>query len=288
MYGYVRFDRMEAKGREHEYYRGIYCGLCRALGKCGGQCARLTLQYDTAFLAAVRLALTGESPTFFRRRCAAHPFRRHTEAKPNEAVDFCAYTSLLLAYRKILDDKKDERGMRRLTAGVAAPILRGMSRRARKRYAALDRTIAKGLDALATWEASGEPSVDKPATLFGEIMGEVLSFGLDGVPKKLGMTIGRGIGKWVYLADAADDFEEDVRRGRYSPIQTVYGDCPDAAAWNSVRLGMTGALLEAEAAFDLLEYPDEDMRGVIRNILYVGLPSVTEHILSKKENRDHD
>ena len=36
MFGYVTANKPEMKIREYEYYRGVYCGLCRALGKCGG------------------------------------------------------------------------------------------------------------------------------------------------------------------------------------------------------------------------------------------------------------
>ena len=34
MYGYVRTHAPELKVREQEYYRAVYCGLCRTMGKC--------------------------------------------------------------------------------------------------------------------------------------------------------------------------------------------------------------------------------------------------------------
>ncbi len=288
MFGYVRLDRMEAKGREYEYYRGVYCGLCRALGKCGGQCARLTLRYDITFLALVRLALEEREVDFSRRRCIAHPFRKHVEAKSDPAIDFCAYASLLLGYRKVLDDKKDERGGKRFVAGLASPFLKGMSRRARRLYAALDAGIAERLAALAAFEASGERSIDRPSVLFGEVMGFLLSYGLEGSAARLAMAIGDGVGRWIYLADAADDLEEDMKRGRYNPIAAVYGECADPFIWKSVRVAMLGALSDAEKAFDLLSYSDEDMKGVVRNILYVGMPAAADEILTKKEKQDHE
>ena len=76
MFGYIRTAREELRVREYEYYRASYCGLCRSMGKCTGQCSRFALSYDFAFLANVRMALTQTAPTFRRRRCIAHPFRR--------------------------------------------------------------------------------------------------------------------------------------------------------------------------------------------------------------------
>ena len=51
MFGYIRPFYSELRIREYHYYRGVYCGLCRAQGRCTGQCSRMTLSYDFAFLA---------------------------------------------------------------------------------------------------------------------------------------------------------------------------------------------------------------------------------------------
>ena len=56
MYGYIRTFDPELKVREQEYYRAVYCGLCRTMGKCTGQCSRMTLSYDFTLFALVRMA----------------------------------------------------------------------------------------------------------------------------------------------------------------------------------------------------------------------------------------
>ena len=50
MFGYIRTDTPELRVRENEYYKAVYCGMCRAQGKCTGQCSRMTLSYDMVFL----------------------------------------------------------------------------------------------------------------------------------------------------------------------------------------------------------------------------------------------
>ena len=62
MFGYVKPHNPELRMRDYECYRAYYCGLCRAMGKCTGQCSRMTLSYDFVFLAAVRCYLAGEEP----------------------------------------------------------------------------------------------------------------------------------------------------------------------------------------------------------------------------------
>ena len=55
MFGYIKTYPPELKVREQEYYRAVYCGLCRTMGKCTGQCSRMALSYDFAFLVMLRL-----------------------------------------------------------------------------------------------------------------------------------------------------------------------------------------------------------------------------------------
>ena len=50
MFGYIRPQKGELLVREFEQYRGVYCGLCKQLGKSYGFAARMTLSYDCTFL----------------------------------------------------------------------------------------------------------------------------------------------------------------------------------------------------------------------------------------------
>ena len=128
MFGYVQTVRGELRVREYEYYRASYCGLCRSMGKCTGQCSRLLLNYDLAYLATVRMALLGVTPTFRRRRCIAHPFRRRMMMEPNEQLRYCAEATVILAYEKCRDDLSDERGWGRAKARLRSSRLRPVIR----------------------------------------------------------------------------------------------------------------------------------------------------------------
>lgn len=283
MFGYVKIDKPECKIREYEYYRGVYCGLCRVLGQCGGACARLTLSYDVVFLALVRMALEGEKPSFGKRWCIAHPMTRHIEAKSNVSLSFCARASLILSYHKLLDDLADEKGKKRLMATCLLPAFRFMSRRAAKGQDGLCLEIGASLEALAAFEKAPLLSLDRPAELFGETMARVLAFGLEGEQARIARAVGMAVGKWVYLVDALDDFDQDRRFGRYNPILLVYGDLPlGREARDAVRLALDACLAEAAAALDLLDFPDGDMKSLTENILSFGMPAVAGKFIEKE------
>ena len=285
MYGYVRVDRPECKIREFEYYRAVYCGLCRALGRCGGTLARLTLTYDFAFMTLVRMALEDQKPKFAKKRCAAHPFVRHAEMMPNNAVEYCARASLLVGYRKICDDLQDETGVRRLRAKLVHPLFRGFRRRAAKGVESLENSITERLLKLSELEKAPPMSLDMPAMLFGSVMADVLSFGLAHGRAKVASEVGMAVGKWVYMLDALDDFEEDAKRGRYNPIVTVYGKDPlKKEVLEQISLAMSACLTEAKNAMDLLDTEDTDLSALIRNVLEYGMPKQALAIMKKKES----
>lgn len=213
MYGYVRVDKPECKIREFEYYRAVYCGLCHALGRCGGTAARLTLTYDFTFMTLVRMALEGDKPKFVKKRCIAHPLRHHAELAPSGASELCARASILLSYRKLSDDVQDEKGARRAMARLARGLFRGSHKRAKRGAAALEKSIAEGLAALAALEREAPPSVDAPAVLFGGVMADILAHGLEGDREKIARAVGMAVGKWVYILDAIDDLTRTSKRG---------------------------------------------------------------------------
>ena len=290
MLGYVRTDAQELRVREHQYYRALYCGLCHRMGKCTGHCSRMTLQYDFVFLATLRLALTGEAVAISKQRCMIHPIRRRPTAQGCQALNFCADASALLVYRKLADDKCDEHGVKRLLAMTATPFLSGGYRRAKRRYPALDATIASHLQALSDCEngqASFE-SADQLAGIFGDLMAAVFSEGLDGTSARIAASMGRALGKWLYLVDAADDFEEDLQKGRFNPLRRSFGDTPTARDWENLRVTLTALLCEAERAFLLIDtYSAPEQREILANVLYLGLVKAGERYTKKPTQKEH-
>ncbi|MBR3895348.1 MAG: hypothetical protein IKJ35_09440 [Clostridia bacterium] len=286
MLGYVRTQRQELRVREDVFYRALYCGLCHRMGKCTGQCSRMTLNYDFVFLAAVRLALTGEKPTVKKQRCLVHPFRSRPTVQACDALDYCADASALLVYHKLNDDLHDERGAKKARAVLTKPFLSSAYRRARRRHPDLDRAIASHLSCLSDYEKKERDfgSADELAAQFGALMEEVFREGLPEREGRIAAVIGRAVGRWIYLVDAADDFEEDRKRGRFNPYLQLFGETPTEADWENLRLALTALLCDAERGFLLIEEGETpELREILANILYLGMPSTAKRLTEKCE-----
>lgn len=293
MFGYIRTVPAELRLREYECYRAYYCGLCRSMGKCTGACSRLTLSYDFAFLAVVRAWLCGEKAETKRFRCALHPLRRRLTVINSKQLDNCADASVLLSYHKCLDDLADEHGLRRLRARLAKLPLRGGYKKAKRRHPALDEAIQSALADLSAYEKHPDPpSADLPAARFGDLMAAVFSEGLDGRSARIAADFGRGIGKWIYLVDAADDYREDLRRHRFNPFAELLGSEMTDGNRRAIALSLTEILCDVERAFLLFpEPPCAEVREIVSNILYIGMPRTAQRVLfptSCKKETDHE
>ena len=284
MFGYVRAARADMRVREYEYYRASYCGLCRSMGKCTGQCSRMLLSYDFAYLANVRMALTATVPAFRRRRCIAHPLRRRVMMERNGELDFCAAASAILAYEKCRDNVADERGLARLRARLGCLFLRGAYRRAKKRVPALAASVREHLARLAVLEKERTASVDSVAVVFGELLADVTAFGLEGSAATLARKIGFETGRVIYILDALDDLDDDVKKGRYNPFALAYGATLSQEDKDGVKDALLHYLSAMETAFDLMDdAADPVRREILNNILYLGMPEAVDRVLSGKE-----
>lgn len=288
MFGYVRVKHTELKVKEYEFYRGTYCGLCRSMGKCTGQCSRMTLSYDFAFLALLRITFDRIPVEFEQKRCLAHPLTKRNTMKHNASLAYCASAAALLNYHKILDDLSDEKGTKKLRALLVYPWIAHARKKAlRAGLSELDETVAQTLKHLSEIEASDTNSVDVPADVFGELLSAIMAHGLEGVNARIASSLGHAVGKWIYIADALDDWNEDAKKKRYNPFLRLYeGKLPTKEDYDSIGMALKNELYEAEAAADLLEFENETIQEIVSNILYLGLPDkITQIANGTTENK---
>ena len=76
MFGYVRPRHTELLVREYDFYRAVYCGVCRSMKKKTGRASSFALSYDVVFLALVRMLYTDRALSCRKCRCMAHPCKK--------------------------------------------------------------------------------------------------------------------------------------------------------------------------------------------------------------------
>ncbi len=277
MFGYVRPRREELKVWELAAYEGAYCGLCRAMGRRHGFWARLLLSYDVTFLA-VLLTPSPERPVLEQRPCPARLWcRRKGCCIQSPGLDAAADAGAILGWWRLRDILTDSPFWRRQGARLFSLLLKPGYRRAAAARADFDALAARRLKELGELERAGTPSLDRPADAFAQLLRAAAPpSGDPNRDRALGELLYH-TGRWIYLLDAWDDLEEDRAAGTYNPIAARYPDGP-AAHRDEIRLTLAHSRNRAAAACALLEHGT--WRGVVENIVYLGLPTVEELVFS--------
>ena len=275
MFGYIRADKAELKMREYEIYRGVYCSLCRRLGKSYGLLSRLTLSYDFTFLALLDISLKPECVGFKQGRCAFNPAKKCNYLKSGELLDFSAATAMIMLYYKTVDDIADERGVKRLLSLVLMPIFSRAHKKAAKSYPEIEGYVSNYIIKQKKLESENCKSVDMAAEPTAVAMENILSFlSKDQKQKRALSRLGYCIGRYIYLLDAACDFEKDIKSGAYNVLKNVDGDIKE---YTSKQLYLS--INEAARAFELIDI--KRYKTILGNIIYSGLEQTFKKELNK-------
>lgn len=286
MFGYIKPNIGELKVRDYELYKATYCGLCRTMGKCTGCMSKLTLSYDFAFFALLRMAMEKSKGEIKKRRCSIHPLKKRPMLEINPAMEFSAKASVLLTKIKLKDNVNDTRGFSRFLAKTAG-LVSVFFKRTDKNLLPLADKIKACFDELLALERDECDLIDMVANTSGELIGHVASFGLDEDNARIAYEIGFHLGKWVYVIDACDDLEGDVKSGAYNVLKYAFGNelsADDKALLKNAMLLELGAMSRCVELIDFSSH--RDVEGIIRNVIIDGLVQETDRVLGKKTKRE--
>ncbi|MBQ8540789.1 MAG: hypothetical protein IJ435_04855 [Clostridia bacterium] len=258
MFGRVVVNKSELKFKEFDVYRAHYCGICRSLKK-NGYLSSLCLNYDMTFLAMLLNSLYDSENHSCDARCICHVCKKHRETT-DKYSPYVADMTILLAYYKCLDDWQDDKNIIKLFYGL---YLKPKFKAIEKKYPGKCDCIKRCLTELLEKERCA--SLEECANLFGTILGEVFTPEND-MWKDTLFRLGFFLGKFIYIADARDDIEEDIKKKRPNPLRGMYS-APDFQKECEIILNM----MATEGAMHFEKLPLVDNIEILRNIIYSGI-----------------
>lgn len=275
MFGYIVINKAEMKFKDFDMYQSYYCGLCKSLKECYGRRGQMTLSYDMTFLIVLLTGLYEPETDISTVNCIAHPFEKHT-ARTNVYSEYAAAMNLILTYYKCKDDWNDDRSKK----GYAVmKTLESRMKSIKERYPKKVSCVAANLQKLSILEAENEPNIDLMAGLFGDIMAELFAYRQDEWESSL-RKIGFFLGKFVYLMDAYEDVEKDIKTGNYNPFKKDFLENEHFA--EDMRGLLT--LMMAECSREFEKLPILLHADILRNILYSGVWQRYVLVTGKRNN----
>ena len=119
------------------------------------------------------------------------------------------------------------------------------------------------------------------AGLTGDMLGEIFAWKCDEWYDEL-KTLGFFLGKFIYIMDAYEDIDRDIKNNSYNPLERMR-KCCCMDFDQTCYLMMTRMMSEAAKSFERM--PILLHAGIIRNVLYSGVWSKYEYIQNKKKKR---
>lgn len=275
MFGYVRIYKPDITFAQYDMYKGVYCSLCKQIGKRYGLLSRLTLSYDFTFFALLRLAVSDKCAEFHKSRCSFNPLKPCLGCdKDNKEMKLAADISILTVYYKYIDNLSDTKGINRFLLKILFPFFKRIRKKALKNCPEADAILSEMTLKQQTVEKAGA-GLDEAAHPSADALGRLLSIGTE---REDLYRFGYMTGRWVYIADAADDYDDDKKSGGFNPFMKLSREEAMEKAYSALNL----TLSELTESFESIKM--NCLRPVLGNIIYEGMYRHIRKITGKEGN----
>lgn len=272
MFGYVNIYKPELKMKDFYKYKAYYCGLCKTLKDKYGSFGQMTLTYDMTFLIILLTSLYESNTEHGIDRCIVHPVKKH-DTLCNEITEYAADMNIVLSYYHLLDNWQDDKSIAGFTG---TKLLKKKFNKICNKYPRQCQAISNSLNRLKECEKNNDQNIDMVSRCFGELMSELFVYKEDMWEPTL-RKFGFFLGKYIYIIDAYEDLEEDIKKGGYNPLKSAsQKDSYETECKNILNIMIAECTSEFEKLPCLLD------ADILRNILYEGVWTKFDSIQKKK------
>ena len=221
MFGYVYPFKPDLKIRYYNTFKSYYCSLCHEIKKNYGNIPRVSINFDTTFMAILLDSFSTVKHNIEKKTCLIHPVEKKFIIKNNPSINYASHITIILAHNKIIDDINDENN---LFSKIIFPISNKYMQKLPREFDEIKEIIFKNLNNLKNLEMSNKKlSIDEFSHPFGTITKNIFNFyaKINNFNEKYLHyleNIGYNLGKWIYIIDAFNDIEKDFKNKSFNPI----------------------------------------------------------------------
>lgn len=290
MFGYIYPFKLDLKIKHFNTFKSYYCSLCHEIKLNYGNIPRISINFDTTFMAILLDSFSNNHKTIEKKVCLIHPVEKKLIVKNNQSINYASHITMILTHNKIIDDINDENN---LFLKFILPISNRYIQKLPKNLDKIKELIFNNLNELKILESSDNNlSIDEFSHPFSNLIKNIFNF----YAKSNNMdennlyhleNMGYNLGKWIYIIDAFNDIEKDFKNKSFNPILRL----------NGIKLTDNINILEFKNSIkdkflSLLTYINlkclENFKklsitknyDLIENILQLGMPFKTDKIVN--------
>lgn len=253
MFGTLKPVYNKLNQEEKSFYKLYYCGLCSSLNRLGGPVLRMGLSYDVAFM--YMMLDSGNEKTIKKCYCPGKIVGRRRCIDNEELADYMAAVSLILIHGKCRDNITDNEKIIE-----SKMILKTIEKKMLEIQCTNEKIVDLTQSGLSKINMLERKNADfkEIADEFGIITGKLFEMAPGITEPRLYYKLGYYLGIWIYIADAALDIREDVKKTRFNPFMDG-GRLSLKEAIEKYEEEITDKLFEShDSVVDILNLIDSD------------------------------
>lgn len=258
MFGTIVLAKDSMTKEQLERYQSVYCGLCKVLRERYGQLHRFTLNFDMTFVILLLSSLYEPVEQERKNGCIFRVSKTKT-AVETQFTQYAADMTILLAYYKCMDDWEDEKKHSRR---MIAQHLEKDVKQIEQNYERQCHALKTSLHNLHQIEKDPSAKADRAIHFSGEMLAEIFVYQEDFWAETL-RNFGYDLGRFIYLMDAALDYDLDVKKGLYNPFVCMNVPKEEMEELLKIELG------RAMICFEKMPLVQDE--EILKNILYRGV-----------------
>ena len=272
MYGYLKFSPALVGKENYKLLKKYYCATCLALKRNYGTFAPLILSYDLV-VVPVLLKVQDKSITQCDNKCF---YRKRSKCCPPQDNIWkkIAAVNIAIAEQKINDSLHDEKRPSKARYKVVRNLLKKTFQKARLENPDIFACADDGMQKIIAAEST-HAGIEEQGRLFSNMVVSMLNC-ITPLSAEQEDFI-RGVSTWLCLIDAIDDYDEDLKQGKYNPLLVSTGsELPP----RSIFLHNYTLILQVYGyTLKLAEKAPKDI--VLKQYFNKIIPFKTQHVINK-------
>lgn len=284
MFGYLRPFKEELRLKDIKKYSSYYCALCNEIRKDYGKFWTLFLNYESVYILLYLESYMKNEKEENNITCHINPFMKKTVQINNENLKYAAFINMLLLELKFEDDKCDEGNVlygilqRRLSK---KKIFQNLSCDHEELVEALKE---QSLQLKELEEKRG--TIDSCADTTGIMLSIIIDYRIQNCQSNFeerneSKKLHYYIGKLIYILDAFEDFERDIKKNQFNPMNHMSGTQEE----RNERIEKIIFLLQFSIRREIKKVALAMNVDIINNILIYGIGHTVERIKREKKKK---
>lgn len=203
-----------------------------------------------------------------RKRCAFNPIKKCNYCKDTDNLKMPSAVAMIMLYYKISDNIADEKGLKKLGFLCLKPIFKGAYIKASKLYPEARNIVAEYIENQSELEKKDCNQLDAIADPTAKALSKIFMLCSDDeTQKRVLERLGYCMGRYIYLLDAAVDFNEDKEKNKYNVLK--FTCATENEVKEKIKPQLYFCINEGAKAFELLDLKKN--KNILGNIIYLGL-----------------